>query len=288
MRIRRLAGIAATALAIATGTLGTPALAGADPTWAPAATATIHPGVQMRTDGAQCTANFVYFQGTDVFIGYAAHCAGTGTATDTNGCTAGTLPVGTPVEIGGAQHPGTLAYSSWVTMQARGETNSNTCEHNDLALVRIDPRDHGRVNPSVPHWGGPTGVNTTGVPEGEQIYTYGNSSLRGGVTTLSPKTGVSQGTDAGGWNHPVNTAPATDVPGDSGSGMLDSLGRAAGDLSTLSVGFPTGVRNNYSDINLGLDYARDHGGLPTVQLALGTVPFDGSKLPVGTGLPVGL
>ena len=55
--------------------------------WAPADTATIHPGVQMYTEGAQCTANFVFTDtaGT-TYVGYAAHCAGTGEATDTNGC----------------------------------------------------------------------------------------------------------------------------------------------------------------------------------------------------------
>lgn len=84
----------------------TPATSAAQPAWAPADEATIHPGVQMFTDGAQCTANFIFTDGTDVYIGYAAHCAGTGAATDTNGCDAGTLPLGTPVEIGGADQAG--------------------------------------------------------------------------------------------------------------------------------------------------------------------------------------
>ena len=35
----------------------------------------------MYTDGAQCTANFVFTDGSrHVFVGYAAHCAGTGAA----------------------------------------------------------------------------------------------------------------------------------------------------------------------------------------------------------------
>ena len=64
----------------------------AAPTWAPAATATIHPGTQMFTDGAQCTANFVFSDGVSVYVGYAAHCAGTGAATDTDGCSTQSLP----------------------------------------------------------------------------------------------------------------------------------------------------------------------------------------------------
>ena len=44
----------------------------------------------MYTDGAQCTANFVYTDGAgNVYVGYAAHCAGKGEATDTNGCNVG-------------------------------------------------------------------------------------------------------------------------------------------------------------------------------------------------------
>jgi hypothetical protein len=276
MRLRSLVG----ALALAATALGYSASADAAPTWAPAGSATIHPGVQMFTNGAQCTANFIYTDGGSTYIGYAAHCAGTGAATETNGCLAGSLPLGTPVEIDGASQPGTLAYSSWLAMQAAGETDADACAHNDLALVRIHPDDVADVNPSIPHWGGPTGLNTTGVPLGAVIYTYGNSSLRLGLTVLSPKTGVSQGTDAGGWNHPVLTAPAPDIPGDSGSALLDSNGRAAGDLSHLSVGIPTGLRNNYSDIARGLEYARSHG-LPGVQLVTGTEPFNPNALPLG-------
>src|SRR4051812_29451883 len=66
--------------------------------WAPAASAAIHPGVQMYTAGAQCTANFVFTdRARHVYVGYAAHCAGKGEATDTNGCNTASHPIGTPV-----------------------------------------------------------------------------------------------------------------------------------------------------------------------------------------------
>ena len=90
---------------------------------------------------------------------------------------------------------GTLAYNSWLTMQAKGEADPETCAYNDLALVKIDPSDVGKVNPSIPDFGGPTGVGTAAA--GEQVYTYGNSSLRQGVTLLSPKNGVSRRAVAG-------------------------------------------------------------------------------------------
>src|SRR5688500_19142248 len=73
--------------------------------WAPADTAQIHPGTMMYTDGAQCTANFVFTNGASVYVGYAAHCAGTGEATDTNGCDAGSLTLGMRVEfVEGGRH----------------------------------------------------------------------------------------------------------------------------------------------------------------------------------------
>jgi hypothetical protein len=88
--------------------------------WAPAATATIHPGVQTFTDGAQCTANFIFTNGADTYIGQAAHCSGTGSSTDTDGCTSASLPEGTQVQVTGANQPATMVYNSWVRMQAAG------------------------------------------------------------------------------------------------------------------------------------------------------------------------
>src|SRR6478735_7833597 len=78
--------------------LVSPAPARSAPVWAPADTAQIHPGAQMYTAGAQCTGNFVFTDAAgNVYVGYAAHCAGTGEATDTNGCQTQSLPLGTAV-----------------------------------------------------------------------------------------------------------------------------------------------------------------------------------------------
>ncbi len=155
-------------------------------------------GRQTFTDGGQCTANFVFYDATDIYIGQAAHCSGTGGATETNGCDSGSLPLGTPVEVDGASQPGTLVYNSWLAMQAKGETDANTCDYNDFALVKLNPADHGKVNPSVPFWGGPNAVGAT-TQLRDKVYSYGNSSLRGGVSQLSPKEGYSLGQGGGGW-----------------------------------------------------------------------------------------
>ena len=248
----------------------TPAAASAQ--WAPADTATIHPGVMMFTEGAQCTANFVFSDGGSTYIGYAAHCAGTGAATDTNGCDAGTLPIGTPVEIDGASRPGTLVYSSWVAMQNSGETDPEACDYNDFALVRIDPADVAGVNPSVPGWGGPVGVASLG-GTGSDTYTYGNSSLRGGVTALSPKQGKVVSRSPGGWSTSVYTA-TPGIPGDSGSGFLNGTGAAAGTLSTVAIA-PLAGSNGVGDLPREIAYMHSHGG-PGANVVNGTEPFQTS------------
>jgi hypothetical protein len=250
---------------------------------ATAATNGIHPGDMTFTQGSQCTANFVYSDGANTYIGQAAHCSSTGSNTDTDGCTTQSLPIGTAVTILGANHPGTLAYNSWITMQGAHETDPDACAYNDLALVRIDPADAGLVNASVPHWGGPVGVNTTGTAAGDLVYSYGNSVLRLGVTALSPKLGISNGDDGNGWTHIVTTV-TPGIPGDSGSAFLDSNGNALGDLSTLSVGVPGGVQNNVSDVNHELNYMHSHGG-PAASVVLGSA-FNGSQVPVDTNHPV--
>jgi hypothetical protein len=246
--------------------------AAAAPTWAPAATAAIHPGVQTVTAGGQCTANFVFYDASNtVYIGQAAHCSGTGGATETNGCDSGSLPIGTPVQVGGASQPGTMVYNSWLAMQAAGETNPDACAFNDLALVRLNPADFGKVNPSIPFWGGPSGIDTNGTVAGENVYSYGNSSLRGGVAQLSPKQGVSLGDAGNSWSHNVYTA-SPGIPGDSGSAFLNSAGAALGVLSTVQIA-PVAGSNGVGDVSREINYMSSHSSLG-VQLANGTQPFN--------------
>ena len=101
------------------------------------ASAEVHPGAMTFTEGAQCTSNFVFTDGSSTYLGQAAHCSGTGAATETDGCDSASLPLGTPVEIDGASQPGTLVYNSWIAMQHAGETNADTCAYNDFALVKL-------------------------------------------------------------------------------------------------------------------------------------------------------
>jgi len=279
---RAVVAVAAAVLAVA-GLTATTSTAEAAPIWAPAATADIHPGVQTYTAGGQCTANFVFTDSSgNVYVGQAAHCSGTGGATETNGCDSGSQPLGTPVTFneggslisdGSVVGRGTMVYNSWLTMQGRGETDANTCAYNDLALVKVAAADVAKVNPSVPFHGGPAGINTTGLAAGAKVYSYGNSSLRFGLTQLSPKTGIALGDDPadGGWSHALYTL-TPGVPGDSGSAFLDANGNAVGTLSTLGLA-PLPASNNIGDIAHELAYAQAHSGIAGLTLVLGTEPF---------------
>jgi len=257
-------------LVVLSALLATALLPASSSAWAPAKTATVHPGVQVFTEGGQCTANFVFEEGTSVYLGQAAHCSGTGGQTETDGCSSGSLPLGTPVEVTGASQPGTLVYNSWLTMQANGETDPDTCAFNDFALIEIDPADVAKVNPSVPGFGGPTGVGAAG-GLGSTVYSYGNSSLRGGLTKLSPKQGVVVQNEGGGWSHVVITL-TPGIPGDSGSGFLNDSGAAIGVLSTLQIAPLTGT-NGVGDLANELAYLRANSGFAGMQLVPGTEPF---------------
>ena len=264
--------------------------------WAPAASAPIRPGVTTETEGGgSCTSNFVFTSGDRVFLGQAAHCAGTGDATETDGCDSGTGGIGTPVTIraaDGSSRSGTLAYSSWVAMQENGESDPDVCAYNDFALVEIDPADVGDVNPSIPIFGGPTGIDTDGITPGELVYSYGNSPLRMGIEALSPKAGIGASEVGGGRSHEVYTL-TPGVPGDSGSAFVDGQGHAFGVLSTLNLA-PLPVSNGVIDLAEALDYANANGDLGDVELVLGTEPFNptpvgvpASSLAVPAGPPAG-
>jgi hypothetical protein len=272
---RILMVVAISAAALAAG-VGLAPGATSQPTFAPVDQATVHPGVQVIIGNGQCTSNFVYYEGTELYLGTAAHCAGLGSQTDLNGCTTPTQPAGTPVTIQGATRAGTLAYTSWEAMQKAGETDPLACNFNDFALVRIHPDDHGRVNPTVPHWGGPLGVANPIVPAGVAYRAYGNSGLRQGLTILSPMGGTNAGTYADGWLHQGFTLlPA--VPGDSGMSLQTTDGLAAGVLSSIGL-FPDTGTLNFTDVGRAMRYARGHG-FPGLRLAIGS-PFNPHQLPL--------
>ena len=227
----------------------------------------------------QCTANFVFFQGSDEYIGQAAHCAGTGSETDTDGCSSGSLPLGTKVDVDGATKQGTMVYSSWLAMQKAHETDAATCAFNDFALVKLDPADYGRVNPDHPALGWPHRREPRrAAPASPAPTASATPSCGAGSAPSSPRFGFSLGDDDSGWSHSTyQILPG--IPGDSGSALLDSNGMAVGILSTIEFA-PLPASNQFADVYKTLQYAHHHG-FPKLLLALGTVGFDQSSAAVG-------
>lgn len=156
-------------------------------------------------------------------------------------------------------------------MKTKGETDPNACAYNDFALIKLDPADVGKVNPSVPGFGGPTAADGTG-GLGSTVYSFGNSSLRAGVRQLSPKQGIVLSNEASGWSHNVLTL-TPGIPGDSGSGFLNDKGAAFGTLSTLQLA-PAAGSNGVGDLSKELAYLRSHeSAFAGMQLVPGTEAF---------------
>jgi hypothetical protein len=225
--------------------------------WATPSNATIAPGMQLYSNGLQCTANFVFTDGSgNAYIGQAAHCTSLGGSTDTDGCKTKSMPLGTVVEDADGRRIGTLAYNSWLTMHKAREKNANACAANDLALVKIDRQLVSQTTPTIPGLGGPTGVDTDGASAGERVWAVGNSSLLFGAGSIVAQTGVVEKPINGGWAFFVAMV-RPGVPGDSGSGYLTSGGKALGQLSTISAG-TEGIGNTVGNLAKELAYANSH------------------------------
>jgi hypothetical protein len=168
----------------------------------------IRPGSWMIAP-AGCTMNFVFGSASDYYIGTAGHCAS----------------VGDEVTLVAA--PGVLMN---IGTTVRSVDNGIG---NDFALVDVSPQMEQYLNPSMAHFGGPTGV---GSPQPGDVVEHSGHGLVIG-TGGTPRAGVvvyrgnGDGGDAFAW---VGAAS----PGDSGSAVRLADGQAAGDLTHLVVGGP--------------------------------------------------
>ncbi|HEY4571585.1 MAG TPA: hypothetical protein VIH10_19075 [Kribbella sp.] len=272
MRTARLIGAVATAAALAVGgqtssagAAGTDStLAAAGPHWAPAASATVHPGVKVTMGGVACIAGFVFTDGTRAFIAVPASCSGAGEVANPK-CDAGQDPLGLPVTIQGAKHKGTLVYSSVTAMELRSQSGANRCQYNNLSLVRLDRRDIKRTNPSVPEIGGPTGVSKDQPALPDQLMVY----------LAAPTSAQAIESGSGGWAHTLMVDGAVS-PNDLGGPALTDSGQALGMVSgtPMSDGSTT-VSNLHREVR----YLHTYKRFADVHLAKGTEKFKGSGLP---------
>ncbi|MGQ0464893.1 MAG: serine protease [Sporichthyaceae bacterium] len=273
-------GLLGLALVAGFALVAAPALAStaAEPRFGPVSSG-IYPGMATQTKDAFCTANFAFVDAdADVYFGQSAHCARKAQkeVPMPNGCTFGSLPLGTKVALADSGVQGTMVYSSWLAMQKAKETDVFACTDNDFALIKVPRWARNQVNPSIPLFGGPTGLNTTGTQPGDAVVGYGNSPSREDLEDVKPKQSVSVGTVNEGWRHLIYSV-TPGIPGDSGGPYLDAEGRALGSLSVLVLN-PAPASNAITDIHRALEYAKKHSGIKGLRLAKGTETFQGPSV----------
>ena len=189
------------------------------PAAAPVGTGTcpgVRPGAIVTSDAGQCTFNFLY-NGSDGerYIGTAGHCI------------LGDSPVG-----------GDVGEESWAPgtgpVARDGEGNrigefayAILQDPKDFALIRLD--DGVQASPQMCHFGGPNGTNADQPSSPVVLNHFGNGL---GVGSVLPARSAL----ALGMPHPDHVfAQGAAVPGDSGSGVISSDGRAVGVLVTVGV-----------------------------------------------------
>ena len=178
----------------------------------------VRPGAIVRSDVGQCTLNFL-FMGSDGsrYIGTAGHCI------------LGTSPFGGDV--------GEMAWAPGTGPEARDSGGNRIGEFayailqdpKDFSLIRLDPQVE--ANAGMCHFGGPTAVNDDqpGLLQPVVLNWFGNGV---GVGAVVPARSAL----AAGMPDPDHVfAQGVAVPGDSGSGVISSDGRAVGVLVTVGV-----------------------------------------------------
>jgi hypothetical protein len=195
------------------------------------------------TDAGMCTLNFL-FRGSDGtrYIGTAGHCI------------LGDSPIeGESPLPGGEEGAPEVTEKTWAP--GSGPVAKDGSDHRlgefayavlgepkDFALVRLDPGVN--ASPEVAFFGGPTGINDDPSDGPVTLHYYGNGVAVGSAVPARSAVALEM-TD------PDRVyALGLAAPGDSGSGVISSDGRAVGVLVEVGTGFDPG-KSDPSASNLG-------------------------------------
>lgn len=192
----------------------------------PAAAGLAYPGIRpgqwlvtvtTRPVGfAWCTANFVFIKSGTYGLGTAGHCA----AKDALGAYPDVTAYVVPPP--GQGLPGFYHIGKFVLSHNNGVGD-------DFAMIQIYPQYNSWMNPTMPVWGGPTGVYTSNLPTVVEHFGHGLVVGTGGT----PRAGVApimtaRGGSAFAWY-------GVGAPGDSGSGVKAVTGEAVGDFTHIVI-----------------------------------------------------
>jgi len=188
----------------------------------------VRPGARVQTKVGLCTFNFLFrVPDGQRYMGTAGHCILGMTDPPPGQSSEVTWAPGTGPEAkdGDGKRIGEFAYG---ILQ----------DEKDFSLIRLDPGVE--ASPEMCHFGGPTGLNRDESPDLVELEYYG---LGIGIGTVLPaRSAVAIGLPSPDHVYALGVA----LPGDSGSGVISSDGRAVGVL--VSVGFHgLGVSENGVD-----------------------------------------
>lgn len=216
----------------------------------------IGPGSWVRMGEAYCTGAFVLEDDTGTqYLTTAAHC---------------TSHVGQTAEVlENAVVAGIDEWDAFGTVVDRWPSYSGGWGGLDAALIEIDPGMHDRVDPSVPGWGGPTGVYTDAPGQDNPgIAHYG----WGWATWYEHNTRCREGEDSHGWTDTTWWGESFGGGGDSGSAVLTEDGQALGILDwgrdVTPVAFGAFVSEELGGVRMDavIDaFADDRSGLSLVE-----------------------
>lgn len=182
----------------------------------------VRPGATVLTPVGQCTLNFL-FRGSDGrrYIGTAGHCIlGSNPISRDVGEKSWAPGTGPAASDSGGNRIGEFAYA---ILQ----------DPKDFSLIRLDPQ--AQASAGMCHFGGPTAVNderpvlTQTQPPPVVLEWFGNGIAAG--STVPARSAKAAGMPSA--DHVFAQGAAT--PGDSGSGIISSDGRAVGVLVTMGV-----------------------------------------------------
>lgn len=180
----------------------------------------IRPGtwlVTVTTDPvgfAWCTANFVFKKRNTYGLGTAGHCA----AKDAIGAYPDVTAYVVPPAGQGA--PGFYHIGKFVLSRNNGVGE-------DFAMISIYPQYASWMNPTMPVWGGPTGVYTSNAPTVVKHFGHGLVVGTGGT----PRAGVAPVWDAE--NGKAFAWYGAGLNGDSGSAVNVATGEGAGNFTHI-------------------------------------------------------
>jgi hypothetical protein len=166
---------------------------------------------------AWCTANFIFRKNGVYGIGTAGHCAAKDALGAYPDVTAYVVP-----PVGSGKLPGFYHIGKFVLSHNNGIGD-------DFAMISIYPQYQSWVSPTMPVWGGPTGVYTSNSPTVVEHFGHGAAVGTGGT----PRAGVA----------PIMTARSgtafawygVGTPGGSGSGVRAVTGEAVGNFTHIVI-----------------------------------------------------